>query len=281
MVSFLEQIVLGFFQGIVEWLPFSSEGVLLFVKSVFFNQDSIKMELFLRQALFLHLGTFFAALIYFWKDVKSLCREAFHYKKTDIHSKKTIDFLVTATIVTAIIGGLLFFAAIYLDKVTEAVLTSRIVALLVGGLLLINGFTQLKVSRKGIRQILHLNKKDGLFAGFMQGLAAFPGLSRSGLTISSMLFRRINETTALKLSFLMSLPVILIGNTASVLFQNPDLGISTLQIMSGMIFGFIASFIFGYLTIHMLMKLSKRIRFGWFVILMASLIILSGILIPR
>jgi undecaprenyl-diphosphatase len=281
MVSFLEQIVLGFFQGIVEWLPFSSEGVLLFVKSVFFHQDSINMELFLRQALFLHLGTFFAALIYFWKDVKSLCREAFHYKQTDMLSKKTINFLAIATIVTTVMGGILFFAVLYLDKLTESVITSRIVALLVGGLLLITGLTQLKASRKGIRQIIHLNKKDSLFAGFMQGLAAFPGLSRSGLTISSMLFRKINETTALKLSFLMSLPVILIGNTASILFQNPDLGISSFQIMSGMIFGFLTSFAFGYLTIHGLMKISKKIRFGWFVILMASLIILSGILIPR
>ncbi len=281
MVSVLEQIILGFFQGIVEWLPFSSEGVLLFVKSVFFGEEGLNMELFLRQALFLHLGTFFAALIYFWKDIKILFKDGFHYKKANIYSKKTINFLVTATIVTAIIGGLLFFAVLYLDELTELVLTSRIVAFLVGGLLLINGFTQLKASRKGIRQVLHLNKKDSLFAGFMQGLASFPGLSRSGLTISSMLFRRINETTALRLSFLMSLPVILIGNTASVLFQNPDLGISTFQIMSGMIFGFLTSFIFGYLTIHVLMKLSKRIRFGWFVILMASLIILSGIFIPR
>lgn len=266
-----EQLVLGIFQGIVEWLPFSSEGVLLFVKAVFFNKTQVNMELFIRQALFLHLGTFFAALIYFWKDIKELAKGVKHYDKADFETKKTLDFLVIATIVSGIVG---LAALKIMDFInTEFLLTSKIVAFLVGGLLLFNGFMQLKASRSGIRKIFHLKDTDSLFAGFMQGLASFPGLSRSGLTISALLFRRVDETTALRLSFLMSLPIILIGNIV--------LNLSDFQFVGSMIWGFITAFVFGYITIHGLMKLARRIRFGWFVIIMATLIILSGIFVPR
>lgn len=267
----LEQLIMGFFQGIVEWLPFSSEGVLLFVKSVFFNAGEIDMQLFIRQALFLHLGTFFAALIYFWKDVKELVKGIKNYDNADFETKKTLDFLVIATIVSGIVG---LAALKIMDFInTEFLLTSRIIAFLVGGFLMFTGFMQLKASREGVRRIFHLKDFDSLFAGFMQGLAAFPGLSRSGLTISSLLFRRVHETTALRLSFLMSLPIILIGNII--------LNLGDFEFVGNMMWGFFSAFIFGFITIHGLMKLSKRIRFGWFVIIMATLIIISGIFVPR
>ena len=278
MVSFLEQIVLGIFQGIVEWLPFSSEGILLFIKTVIFKHSSINLEAFVREALYLHFGTFFAALIYFWKDVKDLIKGVFEYKNTDIITKKSIDFIFIATLIS---GGLFLFGYFLLELLkinlslgTEFTLTSQILLFIVGGFLIITGITQIKSSKRGIRQIYQLKPKDGFFAGFMQSLAAFPGLSRSGLTVSSLLFRRVNETVALKLSFLMSLPVILIMNIVS-LFRSGGA-----ELAGSFIWGFLASFLFGYLTIGGLMKLSKRVKFGGFVIIVAVLVIISGIVLP-
>lgn len=274
----LEQLVLGIFQGIVEWLPFSSEGILLFIKTVIFNESEINLELFIREALYLHFGTFFAALIYFWKDVKELFRGALNYKSTDIITRKTINFLFISTLIS---GGLFLFGYFLLELLkinlslsTEFTLTSQILLFVLGGFLIITGVTQIKSSKRGIRQIYHLKPKDGLFAGFMQSLAAFPGLSRSGLTVSSLLFRRVDETVALKLSFLMSLPVILILNLVS-LFRGGGM-----ELAEGFVWGFLASFLFGYLTIGGLMKLSRRIKFGGFVIIVAILVILSGIILP-
>ncbi|MCH7902465.1 undecaprenyl-diphosphate phosphatase, partial [archaeon] len=61
-MELFQQIILGIIQGVTEWIPVSSEGFLLFATTNFFGE--INIDLFLRQALFLHFGTFFAALIY-------------------------------------------------------------------------------------------------------------------------------------------------------------------------------------------------------------------------
>lgn len=266
MVAFFQQFILGMVQGIVEWIPFSSEGVLFFVASNFFDETSV--DVLLRQALLLHLGTFFAALIYFWKDVKVLVKGLFNYKQSDLETKKTLDFLIVATLISGFVG-LAFLQ--FLNFVSgNFVLTSRIITFFIGGLLIVTGFLQIKASRRGIRTIYHLNRGDSVFLGFMQGLAALPGFSRSGLTVSALLFRRINDTTALKLSFLMSLPIILLGN---ILLNWGEISLAT-----GMLWGVLFAFVFGLATIHGLMTLSKKVKFGYFVIIIAILLILSSFL---
>ena len=77
-MEFFQQLVLGIIQGVTEWLPISSEGFLLLVNSNFFG--NVDVNLFIRQALFLHLGTFFAALIYFRKEVLELVRGMMNYR---------------------------------------------------------------------------------------------------------------------------------------------------------------------------------------------------------
>jgi len=266
MVAFLHQVILGIVQGIVEWLPFSSEGVLLLVNTYLFG--SIDMELFLRQALFLHLGTFFAALIYFRKDVKELLIGLRHYKTTDVTTKRFLNFLIIATIVSGIVGMAIFNLSEVLN--TKFILTSKILTIGVGLLLLVTGLLQLRSTRSGIRSIYHLNTTDSIFTGFMQGLAVLPGFSRSGFTISSLLFRNVNETTAIKISFIMSLPIVLIANII--------LNFRDLAFIGSMIWGLIFAFIFGLITIHLLMKFSEKVKFGWFVIFIAIMLIIAGFL---
>ncbi|GAG03940.1 unnamed protein product, partial [marine sediment metagenome] len=103
--------------------------------------------------------------------------------------------------------------------------------------------------------------------GIVQGFSSLPGLSRSGITISTLLLKKFDDTSALRLSFLMSLPVVLFGN----LFLN----LNDFTLTSAAIYGLLASFIFGLLTIHILMNLSKRINFGWFVLIFAVLLMAS------
>lgn len=103
--------------------------------------------------------------------------------------------------------------------------------------------------------------------GFVQGLASLPGLSRSGITVSTLLLRKFDDTSALRLSFLMSLPVILMAN----IFLN----LSYFSITSATIYGLLSSFIFGYATIALMMKFSRKINWGYFVIIFALIMILS------
>jgi len=265
-MEFTQQIILGIIQGIVEWLPFSSEGFMLFVQTNFFKQTDI--SLFIKQALFLHLGTFFAALIYFRKDVKELFQGLFDYKKADIGTKRTLNFLIVATIISGFVGLAFLQFIKFID--TQFLLTSKIITFIIGALLLISGFLQVRASSIGIRTIYHLNNIDSVFLGFTQGLAALPGFSRSGLTISALLFRNIKETTALKLSFILSLPIVLIGNII--------LNLRDFTLITGLFWGLLTSFVFGLATIHILMKLAQKIKFGWFVVLMAILVIASSFL---
>ena len=87
----LEQIILGTIQGIAEWLPVSSEGILVLIKTNFFAEQGLEEAI--KQILFLHLGTFLAALVYFRKDVLSLIKTLFNYKSANLETKKILSQL--------------------------------------------------------------------------------------------------------------------------------------------------------------------------------------------
>ena len=242
-MEFFQQLILGIIQGVTEWLPISSEGFLLLANSNFFGE--VDVNLFVRQALFLHLGTFFSALVYFRKEVLELVRGVVNYRESDAGTKKFLRFLLITTVISGVLGLAIlnFFELANIQKIP---LTSTSINFLIGFLLIFTGALQLKLSSAGYRKKLHLNNSDGIFLGFMQGIAVIPGLSRSGLTIFGLLFRNFDKTVALKFSFIMSLAIVLLGNIM--------LRFSDLVFLKEMFFGFVFSFIFGLLTIHLLMN---------------------------
>ena len=260
-MDFLQAVVLGLLQGIFEWLPISSSGfIALIFSNVFMITD---IDFILQNTLMLHLGTFFAALIYFRKDVTKLFLSLFHYQKikTESPNKKTLNFLIAATIISGLIGfGILKLIQLYEDKLS---ITGKAITLIIAVLLLITGLLQLKPKNKGIKKEKDLKFKDGILLGLLQGISVLPGLSRSGMTVSGLLLRKFDDTSSLRLSFLMSLPIVLAAN----IFLN----INNFIFTPTAIFGLVASFAFGLATISGLMKLSKKINFGWFVLIFAVL----------
>ena len=271
----LEQIILGIIQGITEWLPISSEGVIVLVAKNFFDEQAL--EIIIKQALFLHLGTFLAALIYFRKDVWSLlscftglfCRCPNCNVRTpsinDQEIQKIFKFLVIATLISGFFCFILF--KIFSGFEEQLDLSTKAITLIIGLLLLITGGLQIKARTGQHKKASELNNKDGLLLGFMQGLSVLPGLSRSGLTISTLLLRKFDETFALKLSFLMSLPIVLGGNII--------LNLNCLEFSLEMLLGLIFSFVFGLITIDLLLKLAKKINFGYFILIFAALVLAS------
>lgn len=260
-ITLIQYLILGIIQGITEWLPISSSGVGTLVMTNLFGITDLNF--ILKELLFLHLGTFFAVLLYFFRDVKKLTISLFHYKKSDRKIKKILNFIIISTIITGLIG--IIFLKLFTDINFE--LTGKTITFVVAILLLFTGVIQLNPSKKGKKTEENLKNKDSALLGFVQGISVLPGISRSGITVSTLLLRKFNDTTALKLSFLMSLPIILIGN----IFLN----INNTSITIYSIFGLIASFVFGFFTIHALMKLSRKINFAWFALIFGVLMLVS------
>ena len=102
----LESAILGAVQGIAEWLPISSEGLLFLIKTNFLGADQ-GIEVIVKEALFLHLGTFLAALIYFWKNIILLIRGLFIFKSASLPEQKTLKFLIMDTLISGLVGFLL------------------------------------------------------------------------------------------------------------------------------------------------------------------------------
>ena len=250
----LENFILGLIQGIAEWLPVSSEGMIILVKTKFFG--GAETDILIRQALFLHLGTFFAALVYFRKDVKNLLK----FRSFNDSTKNLFSFLVIATLISGALGyGLLQAVEALEDFIT---IDARGLMLVIGGLLLITAYLQFK-SKRQLKGEKEIQKKDGILLGIVQGFAVLPGLSRSGTTVATLLMRGYDDSLALKMSFLMSLPIVLAGN---ILLNFRDF-----TFRPELLVGLVTAFIFGLLTINVLIRLAKKINFGYFVLIFALL----------
>ena len=122
------------------------------------------------------------------------------------------------------------------------------------------------------KNIHNINKLDALITGIGQGVAAIPGLSRSGLTTSILLIRGTSKTDSLTLSFLIGIPATIGAGVYSVLSESVSLSIENC-------IGLIVSFITGLITIKILLKLAEKINLGNFVLLVGLTLIFGSILL--
>ncbi len=256
-----QSIILGIVQGIAEWLPISSEGILVLLEVNIFK-SSLSLGSLINYALFLHLGTFLAALIYFRKEVWSLLGGLLKYKSTE--RRKVLNFYIISTIITGIVGLFILRLLKYFEMAS-----AKWIMLIIGLALLVTALLQFKnKTKEHYREESDLKTTDSVLLGVLQGFSIIPGLSRSGLTVAGLLLRKFSDNTALKLSFIMSLPVVLAGN----IVLNLDKFVLSAENLLGLLF----SFGFGILTIHILLKVSQKVNFAWFVLIFGLIIIASA-----
>ncbi len=261
----IEQLILGAIQGITEWLPVSSEAVLVLIHENILGGGSL--ETILKGALLLHFGTLLAALVYFWNDIKRLCHTLFHAHESSSHDRKVLRFLIISTLIS---GGMGIIFLGLIDMIEPALASSGVaVTLVIGILLIITGVLQLSAEKTQSKRT-EVTTSDSVLLGIIQGFAVLPGFSRSGLTVSTLLLRGYDKATSLQLSFLMSIPIVLAGNIV--------LNINGALITTASVLGLVASFVFGLLTIKGLMKLAEKVNFGYFVIIFGVLAIIAGLL---
>ena len=251
----LEYLVLGVIQGVAEWLPVSSSAMVALVAGFF----GIKAGDIWTLSLWLHLGTFLAAVIYFRRDLKNLPK-----------NKNLLQFLFFSTAVTLVVAGLLF---LFLDSLTFSL---SFLVIIIGVLLVVTGVLQLL--RKKVLEPKSLDVKDFWFLGFLQGLTILPGLSRSGVTTYGLILKKYSPKDALRLSFLMSIPVVFLGEIVLTVF-NITFSRQNFFIDLPSLIGLLVAFVVGFLSIKVFLQIAEKINFAWFVIVIGLFSILGGLFI--
>jgi undecaprenyl-diphosphatase len=261
-MDFFTAIISGILQGIFEWLPISSQGNLL----GFFVFLGIDPSFAIELAIMLHIGTLLAAIVYFKKEIFEILLSL---KLKIINKKENKDwdltlFLITTTFATLItaIPSFLFLESFLGTNVS-------FVLLLLAILLIITGILQLIKKTKGDGK---MNFKNAILVGLGQGFSILPGVSRSGTTTSFLAFTGFEPEKAFRISFLMSIPAVLIA----------ELGYGIIKgflINEFAIIALIVSFIVGFFSMDFLIKIARKINFAYFCFGLAILYILAFVLI--
>jgi undecaprenyl-diphosphatase len=239
----LQAIVLGIVQGLTEFFPVSSTAHLILFPWVFGWRGEIDTLAF---DVALHGGTLIALLICFYRDWIDML--------TKDHKRLLI---VMAAAIPAGIAGLL------LHKLAEHALRSP---LIIAGSLVAFGFVMLYADRFATRHAAESKGEpslgDAFIIGFLQIIALIPGVSRSGITMSTGMFTKLTREGAARFSFLVSTP--LIGG--AVLWEGRKMfATSEAFLMDVVAAGVIAAAISGLFAIRFLLKFLRTHRFDAFV----------------
>jgi undecaprenyl-diphosphatase len=250
-MTIFQSIILGIVQGITEFLPISSSAHLVVVPYLF-NWEIPAHDEFIFDVL-VQLGTLVAVFAYFWSDILQITRafiRGIYFKQPFSDSQAVFGWYILLATIPALVIGLLFNN--YVGRTFDSPLITAIFLLGTSALLVI-------AERIGSRErtLKNINWKDALWIGSFQALALFPGISRSGATISGGMMRNLDRPPAARFSFIMSIPVMLAagGLTIIELIQTPNY----MSQFPSLITGFITSAIVGYLAIKWLLGfLTKR-----------------------
>ncbi len=240
----LSYIVIGILQGIFEWLPISSEGIVALAVQLF----SLKVNP-IGIALFLHLGTVFAAFFYFrkeWREVLTL------------RDKQLMRFLLVSTLVSLPVGY------VFYKHIKDMALGNTLLLVMGTGLMVTAFFHK---ARKTLRMDFNFL---AVAAGFLQGLAVIPGLSRSGSTIFALSLGGMPPSKVLKMSYMMSVPVIF-ASSLYLWWNNNNFLIDGWPAL-------ISSFLVGFLTLGALIRVSEKINFFKFALTFSLLCFLGAFL---
>ncbi len=257
-------VLSGVIQGLAEFLPISSSGHLAIFQNIFGMSDGSAITAF---NVLLHLGTLIAVFIVYWRDifalipaffslVGKLLRKKFRFSCYN-ESERLLILMVIATIPLVVIALLGWDA--YLEKINGCLWA-------IGTILVFNGLVLLLSDRVGKQNadIGRLKPRRAFGVGLCQMCALLPGLSRSGSTITGGLLAGLNRESAVKFSFMLSIPAIL---GASVL-ELPELFDGQNAASAGQwgvyLAGAAVAAIIGVLAMKLLQYISRKATFSGF-----------------
>jgi undecaprenyl-diphosphatase len=269
-------VFLGLVQGITEWLPISSKTQIIIVSQYLLGLDFKQAYAF---GLFMEIGTAFAAILYFRKEVWSLVKTLFG--KGSQEEWTLFKFTLIATIVTGFVAVPLY---LIMDKVTGGY-NIGLPMIILGFILLLDAvvimYSRSKYADDKNRKTLRdLGIREYVIVGLAQGLAALPGVSRSGTTTSIMLLLNIEAKEAFRLSFLIGIfagiaafGVTLVFSMPSVLAAETDLG------LSGIVVSIIIAAVVSLFLINFLLSIAQKAKIVYLIVALGLIAIVGGLLI--
>jgi undecaprenyl-diphosphatase len=263
-MSVFEAIVLGLVQGLTEFLPISSSGHLILVPWLFgWDEPGLSFD------AALHLGSLTAVFVYFWRDLlnmvlavpdalrKNMALLQAAPEKLDERDKSArLAWLLVLGSIPGGIVGLLLQGSI--DDFFHRHEHQERSILLIAVMLMLFAVVLYVADKSAThrRRIGDLGVKDALFVGVAQAIALFPGVSRSGITLTAGLFRGIARADAARFSFLLGAPLVTLAGGKGLydLITDGAGGIGNGPLIAGML----ASGISGFAAIWVLLRFLQR-----------------------
>ena len=245
-MSILQSIILGIVQGLTEFLPVSSSAHLVIVPYLL-GWHIPPNEAFVFDVL-VQVATLLAVIVYFWKDLLAIVTAVLRglwQRKPFVDPNARLGWLIVLATIPAGLAGLFLK-----DAVEQAFASARLTALF----MFVTAGLLVAAERVGKRQreLAGINWKDALWVGLFQAISIFPGVSRSGATITGGMTRDFQRPAAARFAFLLSIPIMLAaGLLASLdLLKIPHVT----SLLPVFIPGFITAALVGYLAIRWLLK---------------------------
>lgn len=247
-------IAFAVLQGVLEWLPVSSEGQTITLLTGFLG---ISPEEALEISIWLHLGTLIAVIIKFRKELYQYLNP----QNKEETVKQWRWFILLSTIGTIIIGVPCYFLVRHLGsnpQIGEYFMLIIGISLLITAVLL---FYAKRQDREG-RMIEDISKKKMTFSGLLQGFSIIPGISRSGITMSGLLFMSVEKEDSIKGSFIMSIPAVLGGFILNLIVILIEGGNVFPLLWWQLLIAIIITAIIGYLTMELFLLIARRYNFA-------------------
>ncbi|HUB92673.1 MAG TPA: undecaprenyl-diphosphate phosphatase [Candidatus Saccharimonadales bacterium] len=267
----LVSIVIGLVQGISEWLPVSSKTQVLVASTYLLHLNFQQAYAF---GLFMEVGTLAAAVIYFRHELASLIK-ALLGSRIEM-DRKLLVYVVITTVITGIIGAPIYLVA---DSITGISLG---IPMLLIGIILIADALIIRKSKKvqhgtAIRKFNDLKIKDYVLVGIAQGIAALPGVSRSGITTSTLLLMKVEPDEAFRLSFLIGIFATFAAFALTLIASKAKVAAAIASIsLTGLGIAIVTSTLISLFLIDFLIKTAGKSRIVYVTAALGVIAMLSG-----
>ena len=257
-MTYLMSVILGFIQGVAEFLPISSSGHLSLLQTWFGMEEPDNLF-----NVLLHFATLIAVCVVYWRDIADMIAEFFRGAAALLSRKGNSGPVPPARrlVLMVILGTLPLALILPIEDKVEALGASNVfvgIALLVTGAIL---FASDRMAR-GRKNARTATMRDALLVGCAQAVAVIPGLSRSGCTISAGMALGFDRTFAVRYSFLLSLPAVVGATLLKVIDVVKD-GIDA-ALLPIYLVGMVVAGVVGYFSIQLVNLLAQKNKFGKF-----------------
>ena len=276
IAQFITSVVIGIVQGISEWLPISSKTQILIVSQYMLHISTADAYSF---GLFMEIGTVIAAIIYFRKELYKLLKVLFLVSK-EHEDRMMFTYVVIATFMTGLIGVPIYFVS---DKLANLGGSLGIIMILLGLVLIGDGVlikhARSKQSKFGgnTRRFKDMSIKDYIIIGITQGLAALPGVSRSGITTSTMILMKIEPDEAFRLSFIVGIFASAAAFLLTLIVSKVNIAAAVAGIgITGILIAIVVAAIISMFLIDFLIKVAGKSKIVYLVVALGLIAIASG-----